>query len=215
MNQSQSHGFIWENEIREKVFELPCYKNDTNKYDILAKDNKWDNNENISIKTSKTDNVDCGDIIRFFDYDFSKINTIIVIRYFQKEEYKCIKEMIEIDYNLELRNYLFGSVTKDKLMDLNNMVKNVKNGKITREEHKEIFDFKNKIQKEYGMYIRVAIKIDSKNQRRVQCSIPKLYSLLEKFPLNIKNKTFGNIIRGIAISEMIYSLPRIRHSKKS
>ena len=211
-SQSQSHGFIWENEIREKVFELPCCKNDTNKYDILATDNKWDNNENISIKTSKSDNIDCGDIIRFYNYDFEKKNTIILVKYDQKGDYKVIKEIIEIEYNLELRNYLFGSVTLDKLMELNTMVKSVENGKIATNIHKQIFDFRNNLQKDYGMYIRISIKIDSKNQRRVQCSIPKLSYLLDKIPLNLKNR--GLLLRGISITLMIYSLPRIRHNKK-
>jgi hypothetical protein len=211
MSQSQSHGFIWENEIREKVFELKNCNNDTNKYDIEAKDNKWDNNENISIKTSKTDCIDCGDIIRFYQYDFTKKNTIILIKYDQKGEYKVIKEILEIDYNLELRNYLFGSVTIDKVMELVNMVKSVKSGKIEPEIHKELYIFKNNLQKDFGMNIRIGIKIDSKNQRRVQCSIPKLSVLLNQFPMNIKSA--GMLIRGIAIVPMIYSLVRKRNNK--
>ena len=116
INQSQSHGFIWENEIREKVFELPICKNDTNKYDILAKDNKWDNNENISIKTTKLDSIDCGDILRFFQYDFLKNNTIIILKYMQIENYKVLQDIFEIDYCITLRNYLFGTISIELLI---------------------------------------------------------------------------------------------------
>ena len=50
--QSQSHGLFWDSEIREKVFGLsPCI-NDTTKYDISCDQNKFDDCENISIKTS-------------------------------------------------------------------------------------------------------------------------------------------------------------------
>lgn len=208
-SQSQSHGFIWENEIREKVFELKTYLNHTGKYDINAEDNKWDNRENISIKTSKSDSIDCGDILRFFQYDFTYKNTIIIIQYKQEGNYKIITNILEIDYNEELHKYLFGSVTFEDLKKLDTMVKNVPFGLISVDLKKEIHNVKSLLVKEFGMNIRIGIKIDSKNQRRIQCSIVKIH-LLEKF---IKNKYIGPIIREINIIGSIYSLPRIRHKK--
>jgi hypothetical protein len=70
--QSQSHGLFWDSEIRNKVFGLNQCINDTKKYDIEAEENKFDPQENISIKTSSNNNIDCGDILRFFSGDFSK-----------------------------------------------------------------------------------------------------------------------------------------------
>ena len=63
--QSQAHGLFWDNEIRVKVFQLPQCKNDTKKYDIEASENRFDSEENVSIKTSSNNNIDCGDICRF------------------------------------------------------------------------------------------------------------------------------------------------------
>ena len=75
--QSQSHGLFWDSEIRDKVFGLGQCINDTKKYDIEAEENKFDSLENVSIKTSSNNNIDCGYIIRFFNGDFSKKYTII------------------------------------------------------------------------------------------------------------------------------------------
>ena len=98
-------------------------------------------------------------------------------------------------------------------MELSKMVKNVKFGLIDKDIHKQIFNFKNQIQKEFDMVLRIAIKIDSKKQRRVQCSISKISLLLEKFPNCILNRSCDNIVRGFIICNKIYSLPRIRHMK--
>ena len=74
--QSQAHGLFWDSEIREKVFELPKCKNDTKKYDICSEENKFNSLENISIKTSSNNNIDCGDILRFYNGDFTNKYTI-------------------------------------------------------------------------------------------------------------------------------------------
>ena len=86
--QSQSHGLFWDSEIRDKVFGLGQCINDTKKYDIEAEENKFDPEENVSIKTSSNNNIDCSDIMRFFNGDFSKKYTIILIRYEQKSDTK-------------------------------------------------------------------------------------------------------------------------------
>ena len=44
-------------------------------------ENKFNSNENISIKCTKSNNIDCGDIIRFYNYNFVENNTIIVVKY--------------------------------------------------------------------------------------------------------------------------------------
>ena len=96
VGQSQKHGFDFENEIRTKVFDLKPETNNTDIHDIPHEQNKFDKNENISIKTTKNSKgVECGDILRFFDYDFNFKNTIIVGKWKQLNQYT--KKIYETD----------------------------------------------------------------------------------------------------------------------
>jgi hypothetical protein len=90
--QSQSHGLIYDNMIRVNVFKLPPCKNDTKKYDVCCSENIFDNEENISIKTSGNKNIDCGDILRFYDLEEGKKVTIILHRPKRKMRQKHIKK---------------------------------------------------------------------------------------------------------------------------
>jgi len=159
--QSQAHGLFWDNEIREKVFGLPSCKNDTKKYDISCIENKYNNNENISIKTSSNNNIDCGDILRFYNGDFTHKYTIILIRYAQKENQKIIKNIIEIDYNEELRNYLFGTVTEEILTDYVNTIKSIPKGPVNEDIKKTYKTIKTELQNLYKMNINISPKVDN------------------------------------------------------
>jgi hypothetical protein len=211
--QSQAHGLFWDNEIREKVFGLPKCKNDTKKYDISCEENKYNNTENISIKTSSNNNIDCGDILRFFNGDFNHKYTIILLRYIQLSKQKKIDEIIEINYNLELRNYLFGSITEDILTNYINSIKLLPEGPVDINIKQTYKKLKTELQNDYNMNINISPKVDSKKQRRVQCSIPKVNELLVKFPENIISQTNQPIIRGIYITSCIDSEPRKRAIK--
>jgi hypothetical protein len=208
--QSQAHGLFWDNEIREKVFCLPSCKNDTKKYDIECTENKFNSNENISIKTSSNNNIDCGDILRFYNGEFTNKYTIILLRYIQLDNVKKIKEIIEIDYNEELRNYLFGSITDDKLKEYVDSIKSIPPGPVSEEIKKTYIKLKNKLQQEYNMHINISPKVDSKKQRRVQCSIPKVEQILVTFPHIIISRTSEPIIRNVTITSIINSARRIR-----
>jgi hypothetical protein len=211
--QSQAHGLFWDSEIREKVFGLSSCKNDTKKYDICCSENKYDIEENISIKTSSNNNIDCGDILRFYNGDFKHKYTIILIRYIQKASQKEIKQIIEINYNEELRNYLFGTITEEILTNYVNFIKNIPKGNVSEEIKKTYKKLKIQLQKTHNMNINISPKVDSKAQRRVQCSITKIDELLKKFSQNIISQSSHAIIRGIAITCCINSEPRKRNPK--
>ena len=130
--QSQKHGFNFENEIKTKVFGLQPTSNDTDTHDVNCGLNKYDNNENVSIKISGGNNIDCADIIRFYSYDFSQKNTIIAGFYTQiTSTEKKITSIIELDYNEKLHNILFGGITLDELNEYVNLVKSIPHGKNT------------------------------------------------------------------------------------
>jgi len=211
--QSQAHGLFWDSEIRVKCFGLPECKNDTTKYDVCCENNKFDPLENISIKTSGNNNIDCGDILRFYsgDFDNDKKYTIILIRYKQIENKKILSEILEINYDTKLRDILFGTISKKMLEGYVDFIKNIPAGCVSEATKKNYKDCKNKMQNEFNMKINISPKVDSHSQRRVQCSIPKLDQLLELYPEFVISRTTEPIIRGIAITKEIESGRRIRH----
>ena len=211
--QSQSHGLFWDNEIRVKVFGLGQCVNDTKKYDIEAEENKFDPEENISIKTSSNNNIDCGDICRFFNGDFTKKYTIILIRYKQASNTKSVKEIIEIAYTPALRDHLFGSISFNTLQQYVAFIKAIPSGSVIEDVKKEYKMRKVALQKEYNMCINISPKVDSGSQRRVQCSIPKVDQLLKQFPELIISRTTEPIVRNVIISKEIHSCPRVRKPK--
>ena len=213
-NQSQNHGFIWENNIRKNIFGLNIDNNNTNIHDISFSENKLNNNENISIKTTSSNTICCGDLLRFYSYDFSKQNTIILIKYKQLEELKIIENIFEINYNQELHNILFQNCPKSILQ---NYIKNTLNIPkfLKGQEAKNIYDYlveKEKICKDYDLKININPKIDS-SQTRVQCSISNFDTLLFKFIKYKSSDIEPNKIRNKFINRKIYSPKRNRNGK--
>jgi hypothetical protein len=212
-NQSQAHGLFFNDEIREKVFDLPKLINDTEKYDICCHDNKFDCNENISIKVSGNNNIDCGDILRFYDIDDEQKITIILIRYKQVNTTKQITEILEINYNKELRDILFGTIPRKVLEGYVNYIKSIEHGPVSPDIKKKYKDCKIKMQNEFNMFINISPKVDSKRQRRVQCSIPKVDELFTNHPEFVIDRNTDSSIRGVKITESIESGPRVRNTK--
>lgn len=211
--QSQKHGFVFENEIREKVFNLCHHSNDTNVHDIPCDQNTMNPNENISIKATGSNTIFCGDILRFFDYDFSKINTIICIRYSQMKDFKIIKNIYEINYNQDCHDMLYGNMPREIIENYVNGVKSIPRN-VKGEEAKSIFNYldeKKRIQSQYSCKIQINPKVDS-SQSRVQCSITNFETTLEKFIIYKSDRLYPNRIRG---KDICLSIPSGRRERKS
>jgi len=198
--QSQKHGFTWENEIKNKVYGLPIEKNNTETHDIQRTKNKVED-ANVSIKTTVSGTVCCGDVLRFYDYNFNETNTIIIINYKQEGTEKVIKEIIEVEYTKEMHEHLFGMLTRKDLEEFRKSVKSVPyfHPEINR-YRKEIQKKKKEVTKNTNSKIVLNPKIDSKDQRRVQCSF-KLKDV-EKF---IVSRTTQPVVKGVRITEKIES----------
>ena len=213
-NQSQKHGFTFENSIREDVFDLQRETNNTEKYDIPKEKNKYNKNENCSIKTTGSNTICCGDILRFYNYDFTKKNTIIVIKYVQTNTEKIVKFMYEIDYNKECHKLLFGNLPKNIIENYVKYVKSIPT-KIKGDEAKKIYNYlveKKKLKIQYNNIIQINPKVDSK-QSRVQCSIPNFEKNLKDFISYKSNPTTPNFLRGKYILKNIESKKRQRNKK--
>tara|TARA_B100001142_G_C14249815_1_gene622757 strand:+ start:51 stop:812 length:762 start_codon:yes stop_codon:yes gene_type:complete len=209
MAQSQKHGFIFENEIRTKVFGLDAAENDTNIHDIPSVFNKYNNNENISIKVTMSGCICCGDILRFMQYDFSKKNTMIVILCDQIGELKIVKTIYEIDYNRHCHNMLFGTLSYHQLKHYVDSVKSIPTN-VKGKEAKNIFNYldeKKELNKLYNFKININPKVDG-SQSRVQCSVP--IKLLEPYITYKSSSEHPNIVRGAEIVKTIVSSTRER-----
>jgi hypothetical protein len=215
VNQSQKHGFTFENEIRHKVFGLPSEPNDRNVHDIPAEKNKLNPNENISIKTTGSSTICCGDVLRFFGYDFSQRNTMICIQYSQGPSHKTVDHIYEIDYNADCHRVLFGDMPEEAMRDYVDGVKSIPVN-VKGDEAKKTYDYLNEKKKMNAMYsnvIQINPKVDSK-QSRVQCSIPNFEKTLAQFITYKSSIESPNMVRGVEIVKSIESGRRKRNKKK-
>lgn len=227
MSQEQSHGFNWENDIRINVFGLNSDSNNTDKHDINASDNKY-GDENISIKVTGTKTICMGDLLRTFIKDDNMMHTMIVVKYRQVGNKKTIERIYEYDL-VKAHDYLFGKDwTNDEKEVMKNYINKVKSipKSLSRDEIKKYYNYsngedimqlRNIIKGKKGL-ITINPKVDTKGQRRVQCSISNFIKNLERFKIYASPHANVNCIRGCNIISEIESPPRCMtqlYTKKS
>lgn len=215
MQQSQESGFKFENLIKSYIFNLPEDINNTDLHDIPKEKNIFNKNENISIKSTLSNTIYCGDIINFYNYNFDEKNTIILIKYYQINRKKKIEKIYEIDYNKDMFEILFGNLPKQEIQTYIEKIKNIPKN-INNEEAKKYFDYINErdiLKNKYNQKILINPKVDSKLQRRVQCSIPNFYNLLKEFIIYESSIEKPNRIRNKEIPLYIISGKRKRNIK--
>tara|TARA_Y100001958_G_scaffold93013_1_gene63485 strand:+ start:12894 stop:13739 length:846 start_codon:yes stop_codon:yes gene_type:complete len=211
--QSQAHGFTWENDVR-RVFGLGEESNNTDIHDIPCEKNKFNAHENISIKVAGGSSIDCGDWIRMFNngLDRSSSLTMIIIHYKQQGHQKVIRAIYEVDYNEECHKMLFGTLSLDDINAYDTHIKAIPSGEPGPDTRNQYITMKNDLQKRHRMQCNISPKVDSHNQRRVQCSIPHFTTTLQKFITydSTRDANAVNMLRGGKISSSIASMPRAR-----
>lgn len=203
-NQSQSHGFIFENELRTKVFNLPSVINDKNIHDIELDD------EYISIKTTKSSTINMGCIRRLSNYTFDRKHTLVVIHYKQENNEKIVENIYEFDFNEECHKMLFGGLNKEDIEGYNKLIKSMEKKKC--EKQSAIYCREKQIlQEKSNCELVINPKVDHSG-KRVQASIPKFKTILKDYlkyeSTTVTNKP--NCIRGVSIVDKIASTPRKR-----
>lgn len=206
MPESQLHGFTWENEVKQKVFAIDTTADYTATHDIPKEMNPFNSEENISIKTTGSSTICMGDPLRIWDYSDAEVNTGIVLRYCQEGGVKRLERTHEITLNN--RALLWGSLTREDIAELDALVRSMPRGSRDAAIDAAISEKKKELNAKSGV-VRFNPKIDSKVQRRLQCSIPN-YEAAEGL---IKTTTLGSVVRGVAISETIDSTSRIRNRR--
>jgi hypothetical protein len=172
---NQLHGKTIEDMIKS-TFQgsSDCSRSTSSRFDIEAIFDK-ELHLNTSIKASKKDNIELADARRFFENkdEFR----LLICRYQQKGKMKIFTEIHEVLIDKHILDYLKGEMPYESIVDFHEKLKSFPAGKhaearIFAKEHKQV------LQNTYSSNIILNPKIDSKSQRRLQCSmnINHLYS---------------------------------------
>jgi hypothetical protein len=145
------------------------------------------------------------DALRIYDYCPSDKHTAIVVQYKQVDETKVVRSVYELD--LSNKELLFGTVTREELMELIQTIRNVPPGTPDPGLLRNIHVMKKQLNAKSGV-VQFNPKLDSKHQRRLQCSIPKF----SQHPNLIRCHTTDPIVRGVGILATLVSRRRVRHA---
>lgn len=181
MAESQKHGFQFEEIIRRKKL------NDIN--NLLEKEvgytNEWDVPP-MQIKSFKFNSktIEFGSIVRMFN---KNENFILVLVGYEQEE--NVKKVVFSDCLLitkENLNKLRGGLNLNTIIELDEKIKTFKQG-----NHENARIWAKEMKKIHNSHTNfdIRFKIDSKNQRRIQCALKlnDLYENIEK-ELILKNQ---------------------------
>ena len=204
-NESQKHGFTWEDDFIRNVFHVSDDARKQIKYtakmDLPATLNKLDGCD-VSIKTTGSPNTVCmGDCLRVYDSVCSgKPLHLIVVTYKQDDinNKKKLMEIIQVNIT-GLKDELYGGIKREDIEELDKVVKNVpQKRRPTPEEHEAMYSIQN-ILKGNMRAIYPNIKCDSK-QSRLQCSFNQFSEFIERNPDKVIARSNTNEFRGGFIS---------------
>ena len=168
----QAHGNYFED---LKIRELTGFSKD--EYDSM-KDNGYTSSmdivkglhsdKDVSIKTAKGRKVDCGDILRRrseTEYD------IIIGVWDQVGDRKIFHTEYTFHIKPEHETLLWGRMSYEKLREFNEYIKSIPEGRTAQQETKVERQVLKTITEDADAQMKIHPKVDSKKQRRVQCSV--------------------------------------------
>ena len=157
-----------------KIRELTGFSKD--EYDSM-KDNGYTSSmdivkglhsdKDVSIKTAKGRKVDCGDILRRrseTEYD------IIIGVWDQVGDKKIFHTEYTFHIKPEHETLLWGRMSYEKLREFNEYIKSIPEGRTAQQETKVERQVLKTITEDADAQMKIHPKVDSKKQRRVQCS---------------------------------------------
>ena len=175
----QAHGNYFED---IKIRELTGFSKD--EYDSM-KDNGYTSSmdivkglhsdRDVSVKTAKGRKVDCGDILRRrseTEYD------IIIGVWDQVGDKKIFHTEYTFHIKPEHETLLWGKMSYEKLREFNDYIKSIPEGRTAQQNTKVERQLLKTITEDANAQMKIHPKVDSKKQRRVQCSF-KIDKLIE------------------------------------
>ena len=193
----QQHGNDFENQIHLATHGTPKDKYEklieggyTSKFDIVK---GTLSNFNFSIKVTKSNSVNCGDIIRMYKGTKSDSFTLLVGTYTQKGKSKIYNEIIEFYIKPKHHKLLWGNMKIKELEKFVDYVKKIPHGKQAQLKNQPIWKEKRTILEINKGLMSIAAKIDSKKQRRTQCSLSLKYLLISGISFKKYTKTYKSM----------------------
>ena len=207
--ESQAHGFTWENHIKKNVYEIQSIADYTRKNDVDPDENKIDGCA-VSIKTSGGMSVDMGDARRIFEATDGDPYHMVVVQYDQIDDNKVLTHVMEVDLT-DARKILFGDLTYQEISDFHEELKRIPPGRVQKEDKLYLSRSAELNRKSKEIILRP--KVDSKKQRRLQCSFTNIDYFCHNYPSRLLYKSSEGIFKGVQLPTRIESGRRIRHPK--
>ena len=205
----QSHGFVFEERICGAKTGL--LKKDIGKYTDthdIPKGQYGSNivTTNVSCKTTKSNSVGCGDISRFFDSSNEDDLEMVIGVYRQTKAMKTFHTTYVFKIGRNDREKLWGGISRDIIKSFDTYVKSIPPGKEGQQSNKKEWKARRKtIYDQHGKgLVSIDAKIDSKTQRRVQCSV-KIKDLISS---GIEYEKYTDVYEGIPVPFDIESSTR-------
>jgi len=197
----QSHGNVFEDILirkfcgtSKKEYESLIENAYTSPMDIHA---GVLSDKNFSIKTSKGNGVGLGDMVTFFGEVKSKEFRMVVGVWDQvNPENKSFHTVYEFQITPEHHKTLFGNLSRASVVEFRDWIKSIPEGPEGAIKNRTIWKEKRDLlEDKYKPIVKFAAKIDSKKQRRLQCSI----SIDDLISAGIKHRTYRKKYRGIQL----------------
>lgn len=199
----QNHGVVFEQWIRDTFFDGYKPESYTQKWDIPASANKKFGGIPVNPKAIKyKGSVDMGDALRQYDIDEP---FWLIIGYWQQED-KTKRFVNIVAERVEPEEYrkLWGDITRADLEKLDQVIKTTRDYK----EARQLAQAMKRTAPYSSSLITLNPKIDSKGQRRLQCSLSfgKVFRYLApKADPGIKDKP---LLWGVPVDIEVESAPR-------
>jgi len=154
-------------------------------------------NFNASIKTTGGSVIGCGDIVRFMNHCKQDSFKLVIAKWEQiNSNQKEYNKIYEFNFHPKFYSTIFGNLDEETIRPFVDYVKSIPEGKKFQTINQPIWKRKRDeiIKKTNTGLIRIDAKIDSKRQRRVQCSLNLIDLLNTEIECSINNKDYQGII---------------------
>lgn len=163
MTEVQNHGFVFEDWVKSVLGAKELAYHYTQKWDIHGE-------TPISVKCMGVTNaLEFGSTVRI--WEINETFTLVVGRWEQLGLKKIIRSIDEIDITPEILKVMRGNITLEEIKELDKTIKCFPAGEFGQKQGIE-FANKWKAERKYRIgLLTITHKIDSKNQRRIQCNL--------------------------------------------